>query len=76
MLLNKLIGHRVAILKTKTAIMSLIERKGDVLAKVLSNVKMLTIEELIIEHVGVESSLYTDDLDLIQKYIRYIHTNK
>jgi len=56
--------------------MSLIERKGDVLAKVLSNVKMLTIEELIIEHVGVESSLYTDDLDLIQKYIRYIHTNK
>lgn len=46
---------------TKTAIMGLQQRGGDVKANVVENVKMRTLEKFIVEHVKIGTTLYTDD---------------
>lgn len=48
--------------KTKTPVFGMIERKGNVKAKVVENVKMKTLEKEIIEHVKIGTKLYTDEL--------------
>jgi transposase-like protein len=47
--------------KTKTPIVGFKERKGNVKANVVENVKMRTIEKYIIDHVKFGSQLYTDE---------------
>jgi transposase-like protein len=46
---------------TKTPVMGMIERKGKLKTKVLDDVKMRTLEQQIVEHVGIGSKLYTDN---------------
>jgi len=48
--------------KTKAPVFGLIQRKGNVKAKVVENVKMKTLEKEIIEHVKIGTQLYTDEL--------------
>lgn len=47
--------------KTKTAIVGLIQRGGEVRAHVVENVKTITIEKAIVDHVKIGTQLYTDD---------------
>lgn len=49
-------------LKTKTPVFGMIQRKGNVKAKVVENVKMKTLEKEIIEHVQIGTKLYSDEL--------------
>lgn len=49
-------------LKTKTPVFGMIQRKGDVKAKVVENVKMKTLEKEIVEHIKIGTKLYTDEL--------------
>lgn len=53
--------------KTKTTIMGLIELKGNVVAKVVPNVRMRTIEKHIVEYVGIGTQLYTDEFTFYSK---------
>jgi len=48
--------------KTKTPVFGMIERKGNVKAKVVENVKMKTLEKEIIAHIKIGTKLYTDEL--------------
>ncbi len=47
--------------KTKTPVLGLIQRGGEVRATVAENCKMITIESHIIQHAKFGSQLYTDD---------------
>ncbi len=47
--------------KTKTPVVGLIQRGGEVRANVVKDVKMRTIEQQIVEHVKIGSKIYTDD---------------
>jgi len=47
--------------KTKTAVMGMVQRGGEVRADVVPDVKMRTIEKQIIKHVAIGSQLYTDE---------------
>lgn len=47
--------------KTKTAIVGLVQREGEVRANVVDNVRMRTIEQHIVTHVQIGTQLYTDD---------------
>lgn len=53
--------------KTKTAVMGLIQRGGEARAQVVENVKMLTVEKTIVEHVQIGTQLYTDDFSSYKK---------
>ncbi len=46
---------------TKTPVMGMIQRGGAMKAKVIDNVKMRTLESLIIENVKIGTQLYTDE---------------
>lgn len=46
---------------TKTPIVGLIQRGGAIKAKVVDNVKMRTLESMIVEHVKIGTQLYTDE---------------
>lgn len=48
--------------KTKSVVMGLIQRGGEVRASVVPDVKMRTLEAKIIEHVKIGTQLYTDEL--------------
>lgn len=47
---------------TKTPVMGLIQRKGEVRANVVGDVKMRTLEKQIVENVKMGTQLYTDEL--------------
>ncbi len=47
--------------QTKTAVMGLVQRGGEVRAKVVPDVKVSTIEKHILENVEKGSNVYTDD---------------
>lgn len=47
---------------TKSVVMGLLERKGEVRVNVVEDVKMRTLESKIIEHVGLGAQLFTDEL--------------
>jgi len=49
-------------LQTKTPIFGMLQRKGDVKAKVVGDVKMRTLEKEIIQHVQLGTQLYSDEL--------------
>lgn len=49
-------------MKTKAAVMGLLERKGNVIASVVPDAKMRTLESKIVAHVDIGSKLYTDEL--------------
>ena len=53
--------------KTKTAVVGLIQRGGEVRAHVVDNVKMITIEKSIVDHVKIGTQLYTDDFSSYSK---------
>lgn len=46
---------------TKTPVMGLLQRGGEIKANVIENVKMRTLEKQIVEHVKIGSQLYTDE---------------
>lgn len=46
---------------TKTPIVGLIQRGGAIKAKVVDNVRMRTLESMIVEHVKIGTQLYTDE---------------
>lgn len=46
---------------TKTPIVGLLQRGGEMKAKVVDNVKMRTLESMIVEHVKIGTQLYTDE---------------
>ena len=46
---------------TKTPVVGLVQRGGDVKASVVTDVKMRTIESMIIEHVKIGTELFTDE---------------
>ena len=46
---------------TKTAVVGLVQRGGAVKASVVDNVKMRTLESMIVEHVKIGSELFTDE---------------
>lgn len=46
---------------TKTPVMGILQRGGNLKAKVIDNVKMRTLEQYIVENVKIGSQLYTDD---------------
>lgn len=46
---------------TKTPIVGLIQRGGAIKAKVVDNVKMRTLESMIVEHVKIGTQLHTDE---------------
>ncbi|MFA5001253.1 MAG: IS1595 family transposase [Candidatus Paceibacterota bacterium] len=46
---------------TKTPIVGLLQRGGAIKAKVVDNVKMRTLESMIVENVKIGSQLYTDE---------------
>ena len=48
--------------KTKSVVMGLVQRGGEVRASVVPDVKMRTLEAKIIEHVQIGTQLYTDEL--------------
>lgn len=48
--------------KTKSVVMGLLERNGEVRAHVVPDVKMTTLESKIVANVGIGSKLYTDEL--------------
>lgn len=48
--------------KTKSVVMGLVQRGGEVRASVVPDVKMRTLEAKIIEHVKMGTQLYTDEL--------------
>lgn len=48
--------------KTKSVVMGLIQRGGEIRANVVPDVKMRTLEAEIIKHVKMGSQLYTDEL--------------
>jgi transposase-like protein len=47
---------------TKSVVMGLVQRGGEVRANVVPNVKMATLEAKIVEHVKIGTQLYTDEL--------------
>lgn len=47
--------------KTKTAVLGLVQRGGEVRANVVDNVRMRTIEKNIVDHVQIGTQLYTDE---------------
>ena len=47
--------------RTKTVVMGLLQRKGEIRANVIEDVKMRTLEKQIVDHVKIGSQLYTDD---------------
>lgn len=46
---------------TKTAVVGLVQRGGMVKASVVDNVKMRTLESMIVEHVKIGTELFTDE---------------
>lgn len=46
---------------TKTPVVGLIQRDGKVKASVVENVKMRTLESMIVEHVKIGTELFTDE---------------
>jgi transposase-like protein len=48
--------------KTKSVVFGMIERKGNIKASVVPDVKMKTLEKEIIEHIKIGTQLYTDEL--------------
>jgi transposase-like protein len=46
---------------SKTAVFGMIQRGGEIRAKVVDNVRMRTVEKHIVENVKIGSTLYTDD---------------
>lgn len=46
---------------TKTPVVGLVQRGGKVKASVVENVKMRTLESMIVEHVKIGSELFTDE---------------
>lgn len=53
--------------KTKTAIVGLVQRGGEARANVVENVRTMTIEKQIIDHVKIGTQLYTDDFSSYNK---------
>lgn len=53
--------------KTKTAIVGLVQRGGEVRATVVEDVKMITLEKSIVDHVQIGTQLYTDDFSSYKK---------
>ncbi|MDO8462725.1 MAG: IS1595 family transposase [bacterium] len=49
-------------LKTKNAVMGMVVRNGNVIASVIPNAKMRTLESKIVAHIDIGSTLYTDEL--------------
>lgn len=47
--------------ETKTPVMGLLQRGGEIRANVVENVRMRTIEQNIVQHVGIGSSIFTDE---------------
>lgn len=47
---------------TKAAVMGMLERKGRVVASVIPDAKMRTLESKIVAHIDIGSNLYTDEL--------------
>lgn len=56
--------------KTKTPIMGIVQRGGDMKANVLKDVRMKTLEQQIVNHVQIGSKIYTDD------FLSYSKLNK
>jgi len=54
-------GTRGRSTETKAPVFGMIQRGGDMKAKVLDDVKMRTLEQQIVENVKIGSKLYTDD---------------
>lgn len=52
--------HRVGSLDGKTAVMGLLERDGKVVAKVIPNTKMATLQPHMLAHIAPGSTVYTD----------------
>lgn len=46
---------------TKTPILGIIQRGGNIKANVIENVKMRTLEQQIVEHIKIGTQLYTDE---------------
>jgi len=47
--------------RTKTAVMGMLQRDGNLRAKVVEDVKMRTIEKHLVENIKLGSQIYTDD---------------
>jgi transposase-like protein len=48
--------------KTKTPVIALVQRGGEIRAAVADNAKMITVEKHIVENAKIGSQLYTDEL--------------
>lgn len=47
---------------TKTPVMGMLQRGGNIKANVIDNVTMRTLESMIVQHVQIGTQLYTDEL--------------
>ena len=54
-------GTRGRSTETKTAVLGIVKRGGDIKAHVLKDVKMRTLEKHIVDHIQIGSQLITDD---------------
>lgn len=58
---KRVAGTRGRSTETKTPVLGLLERGGEIRADVVPDVRMLTVEKKIVEHVKFGSTIYTDD---------------
>lgn len=76
---NKHLSKRVAAARgrsteTKTPVLGLLQRGGEIRASVVPDVRMMTVEKKIVEHVKFGSTIYTDDYpsyDRVSKWFKH-----
>lgn len=71
---KRVTGTRGRSVETKTPIMGLLQRGGEIRADVVPDVRMLTVEQKIVEHVKLGSTIYTDDYvsyDRVSKWFKH-----
>jgi transposase-like protein len=71
--LKRIGGTQGRNIKSKTAVFGMLQRGGEVRAKVVDDAKMRTVEKYIVENIKIGSKLYTDDFPSYNRIGRLFH---